>query len=425
MSLLTSNRDFLWLFLGRIVTNIGDSVYYVAAMWLVYDLGGSSFYSGLAGFLTLLPMALQFVTGPFVDKWPIKRTLVITQILQSILILIIPFAYTLNLLTVQLVLVIMPIVSFIEQFAYPSQTKALPILLNDKELIKGNSLFSFAYQGIDLVFNAVSGILVATVGAVTLYVADSITFVIAALLFASVKLPEKTEQTMGKKGLKPAFRQYLEDLQEGFSLVFHSLMATFLIGSIACNFAIGAAMAVLPGFADSKGGAEIYGFYLAAMSCGSLIGALASPWFGKFAVGRVSIVAFCFGSACWIASALIPSVLLGTVLFGIAWLPVGATNVLFAAVVQTVVPNSVLGRINTVSRSMSVVAMPIGSLAGGYLASITFPSLIFSCAGAGLLIVSIVWALHPALRRLPTAEEMNSETFRLNFVSEKQTAAPK
>lgn len=70
---ILKNRNFLLLFLGRIFTNIGDSLYYVAAMWLVYKLSGNPFYSGLAGFLTLLPSALQFLTGPFVDRWPIKK----------------------------------------------------------------------------------------------------------------------------------------------------------------------------------------------------------------------------------------------------------------------------------------------------------------------------------------------------------------
>lgn len=127
---ILKNRNFLLLFLGRIFTNIGDSLYYVAAMWLVYKLSGNPFYSGLAGFLTLLPSALQFLTGPFVDRWPIKNTLVITQVLQCILILIIPITHYFDLLTVQLLLIIMPIVAFIEQFAYPAQSKALPLLLH-------------------------------------------------------------------------------------------------------------------------------------------------------------------------------------------------------------------------------------------------------------------------------------------------------
>lgn len=99
-----------------------------------------------------------------------KNTLVITQVLQCILILIIPITHYFDLLTVHLLLIIMPILAFIEQFAYPAQSKALPLLLHKTQLLKGNSLFSFAYQGIDLICTTLSGILVALFGAITLYV---------------------------------------------------------------------------------------------------------------------------------------------------------------------------------------------------------------------------------------------------------------
>lgn len=417
---ILKNKNFLLLFLGRIVTNIGDSIYYVAAMWLVYSLGRNAFYSGLAGFLTLLPVALQFIAGPFVDRWAIKKTLVITQVLQAALILIIPITYYFDVLSVQIILIVMPIVSFIEQFAYPSQSKALPIILTKKELIKGNSYFSFAYQGIDLVFNAISGVLVAFVGAITLYLADSVTFAAAAILFSLIKISHRKENKVmdAKKDLRTILNTYITELKEGFSIVFSSLMGTFLIGSIVANFSIGAALAILPAFADANGGAEIYGFYLAAMSTGGLIGALLATWMGKFHVGVFSIFAFLSGAICWILSATLPWTYVAIALFGIAWIPVGGTNVIFSATMQSVVPNHLLGRIGSVSRSMSAVAMPIGSLAGGYFATVSSSTFIFAITGSGLAFVSVVWLLHPKLRNLPRADEMTPETFGVHFTEE-------
>lgn len=414
--MILKNNNFFFLLLGRIVTNIGDSIYYVAAMWLVYSLGGNAFYSGLAGFLTLLPSALRFMVGPFVDRWPIKKTLIITQILEAIFILIIPVAYYFDVLTVQLVLIVMPIVAFIEQFAYPSQSKALPLILKKEELVKGNAYFSFAYQGIDLVFNALSGILVAFVGAVTLFLVDSFTFAVAAILFSIIKIPRSDKDEVKKtKGLKNGFKTYFSELKEGFSIVFRSIMGTFLFGSVVANFAIGAALATLPAFADQNGGSEIYGFYLAAMSTGGLIGAVFSTWMGKFRLGYFSIISF-FGSAiCWIIAALVPWSIIGVILYGIAWIPIGGTNVLFASAVQTVVPNQVLGRVNSVSTSMGTIAMPIGSLAGGYFATITSSTLVFALTGLGLMFVTVVWFLHPRLRNLPKASELSPELFGIDF----------
>lgn len=415
---ILKNRNFLLLFLGRIFTNIGDSLYYVAAMWLVYKLSGNPFYSGLAGFLTLLPSALQFLTGPFVDRWSIKNTLVITQVLQCILILIIPITHYFDLLTVQLLLIIMPIVAFIEQFAYPAQSKALPLLLHKTQLLKGNSLFSFAYQGIDLICTTLSGILVALFGAITLYVIDSFTFAITALLFFSLKIPKQTET-----GTTLSTKQYFSDLKEGFSIVFRSLMGVFLIGSVVANFSIGMTMAILPSFADSLGGVKSYGFFLAAISAGSLIGALFSSWVGKRNVGRVSIIGFATGATFWFLSTIVPFQWLSILLFGLAWIPIGATNILFATISQIVIPNQYLGRINSVTRSMGTIAMPIGSLIGGYTANVFSSQLIFALASIGILFISLVWLLHPKLRALPKADEITADTFWVQFKEERGKGA--
>ncbi|HDR8246551.1 MFS transporter [Bacillus cereus group sp. Bce039] len=415
---ILKNRNFRLLFLGRIFTNIGDSLYYVAAMWLVYKLSGNPFYSGLAGFLTLLPSALQFLTGPFVDRWSIKHTLVITQVLQCILILIIPITHYFDLLTVHLLLIIMPIVAFIEQFAYPAQSKALPLLLHKTQLLKGNSLFSFAYQGIDLICTTLSGILVALFGAITLYVIDSFTFAITALLFFSLKIPKQTET-----GTTLSTKQYFSDLKEGFSIVFRSLMGVFLIGSVVANFSIGMTMAILPSFADSLGGVKSYGFFLAAISAGSLIGALFSSWIGKRNVGRVSIIGFATGATFWFLSTIVPFQWLSILLFGLAWIPIGATNILFATISQIVIPNQYIGRINSVMRSMSTIAMPIGSLIGGYTANVFSSQLIFALASIGILFISLVWLLHPKLRALPKADEITADTFWVQFKEERGKGA--
>ncbi|KZD42086.1 MFS ral substrate transporter [Bacillus cereus] len=415
---ILKNRNFLLLFLGRIFTNIGDSLYYVAAMWLVYKLSGNPFYSGLAGFLTLLPSTLQFLTGPFVDRWSIKNTLVITQILQCILILIIPITHYFDLLTVQLLLIIMPIVAFIEQFAYPAQSKALPLLLHKTQLLKGNSLFSFAYQGIDLICTTLSGILVALLGAITLYVIDSFTFAITALLFFSLKMPQQAETNTSL-----STKQYFSDLKEGFSIVFRSLMGVFLIGSVVANFSIGMTMAILPSFADSLGGVKLYGFFLAAISAGSLIGALFSSWVGKRNVGRVSIISFAAGAFFWFLSTIVPFQWLSISLFGLAWIPIGATNILFATISQTLIPNQYLGRINSVMRSMGTIAMPFGSLIGGYTANVFSSQLIFALASIGILFISLVWLLHPKLRSLPKADEITADTFEVRFKVERGKGA--
>ncbi len=419
--LLLKNVNFTLLFLGRMVTNMGDSIYYVAAMWLVYELGGSAFYTGLAGFLTLIPNTLQFLVGPLVDKWQIKKLLILTQVLQAILVLIIPVAHYTGVLNVTMILVIMPLLSALNQFVYPAQSSLLPRIIKKEQLVKGNSLFSFAFQGVDLAFNAIAGILVTLLGAVTLYMIDAVTFIIAAILFSLIKLNKEKEANgteKKKQSVQVAFEQYKYDLREGFSIVFSTHLAKFLLGSVVANFSIGAVYAILPAFADSRGGSDLYGIYLAAISGGALIGALSASWFERFPLGKLTIGLFFIGGFSWILSGLIGVNSLSIVLFGLSWIPIGATNVIMGAAVQSIVPQKLLGRVFSVVSSMGALAMPFGSLSGGYFGDVLGANVVYITCAAGILFVSLAWILNRTLRSLPHTKELNPEEFGLSASKE-------
>lgn len=410
---LFKNGDFARLFFGRLVTNAGDSLYAVAAMWLVYQLGGSAFYTGLAGFLTMFPNTLQFLAGPLVDRWALRKTLVVSQILELLLVLSIPMIYYTGFLSVAVVLVVMPLVASIEQFSFPAETAALPRILEKDQLVKGNSAFSFAYEGLNLVFSGLAGILVALLGAVTLYLVDSVTFAAAVLLFVSLKLPGKAEKDEGKKTVRQAAQKYRKDLAEGFRFVMGSIVAKFFIGAVAANFAFGAAMAVLPAYADLRGNAEYYGFMMAALSGGFLVGALLSSYVERFPMGKMEVVAFFLSTILWVSSVLVPWGILSIVLFGMATVPIGATEVLFAAVMQRIVPQRLLARTFSVVGSISTCAMPFGSLIGGALGAAFGSTVIFGAAASGLLLVAVVWLFVTDLRQLPRAKEIDPEKYGL------------
>ncbi|WP_373285580.1 MFS transporter [Paraliobacillus quinghaiensis] len=405
------NKNFLFLFLGRLVSNAGDSLYAVAAMWLVYDLGGSAFYTGLAGFLTLLPQSLQFLAGPLVDRWQLKWTLVISQLIEFFLIIIIPICYYLGLLNVSVVLTVMPLATLVNQVAYPAQSASLPRILSKDQLVKGNSAFSFAYQGVDLTFNALAGVLVALVGAVSLYIIDSITFLIAALLFLSLNVPQKEKKLnkKSKKSFKQVMSTYVDEIKEGISFIRGSLLEKIILGSVVANFAVGMTIAVLPVLADTLGGSDIYGYYLAALSAGSLLGALSASWAEKFPLGRFAIVSFSIGSALWVLSSIAPWTALSIALFGIAWIPIGMTNVLFAALLQTTIPENLLGRVFSVLMSINTIAMPIGSLIGGTLTELIGSQIVFGTTALGIAVVPIYWFFfNKDLRDLPVIKNIDA-----------------
>lgn len=414
---LLKNVNFTTLLLGRMVTNIGDSLYTIAAMWLVYELGGSTFYTGLAGFLTMMPRLFQFLTGPVVDKYPLKKILVITQGIQFMFILSILVVYAAGYLNVFILLVIMPIITSVNQFVYPAQTASLPRIVEKDQLVQANSLFSFAYQGIDIISTSLGGILIALMGVMTLYIVDTVTFLIALLLFSSLKIPHDVDskQNEGKNrevsSFKFQLKQYTGSLKEGYLFVKGSIISKFFYGSVAANFSFGIALAVLPAYSNDRGGPELYGYFLAAFSAGFLIGAFVSNLLKILPFGKTVVFSFFLSALLWISSVFVPSSILSIIIFTLALVPLGAAEVTMAAVGQQIIPQRFLARTFSLISSISASAMPLGALLGGYLGTIVNPSITFVVGSLGMLTVSLVWFVIPQLRRIPKVDDIKPEDY--------------
>ncbi|KAB1192762.1 MFS transporter [Haloferax sp. MBLA0076] len=421
-SLLVRNANVRRLILGRLVTNAGDSVYAIAAMWLVYDLTGSSAYTGLAGFLTMAPQAMQVLAGPLVDRWSIRRILVGTQLTQAVLVLVIPLADFLGHLSVWVVLTVMPLVSLLNQLVYPAQSAVVPRLVDDDDLVAANSLLSLSYQGVDLAFNAVAGVLIAATSAVTLYLVDSVSFAIAAGLFVRLSIPSTADGTVGENrneaeaavdavsdggtdesaGDDEAVQTgYVSDLQAGLGFVRGSILLPLLVSGLVVNGVLGGVWATMPAFADARGGPEAYGFLMAAIAGGMLVGAVGASTFDHLPFGSLTIGLFVFSGVGWLVAIAVPS-LAGTVAFlALATVPLGISNVLSVAMIQSLVPESLLGRVMATVGSLSTLMMPVGSALGGFLGDYVGSTSVVAAGGVGLLFVAVYVVALPTLRRLP------------------------
>jgi MFS family permease len=438
-NVLFRNSDLRRLVFGRLVTNAGDSVYAIAAMWLVYDLTGSSAYTGLAGLLTMGPQALQVFVGPLVDRWPLRRILVGTQVVQAVLVLVIPLAFYLDALTVWIVLTVMPLVSLLNQFVYPAQSAALPRIVDQEDLVSANSLLSLAYQGVDMAFNALAGVLVAAVGAVTLYLLDSVSFAVAAMLFLGLRVPKTSEsagevaETDAEPSDEPTTTaaavtdggddsdesvtvdvdrdsSYLTDLRAGLSFMRGTILLPLLVTSVVANGTLGGVWATMPAFADARGGPEAYGVLMAAIAGGMLVGALVASWFEAWPLGRLTVVLYALSGSVWLAAVASSSLPTTAVLLALALVPVGVSNVIVVTMFQTLVPDDLLGRVMAAIGSISTVAMPLGSAAGGLIADATSATYVVAGGGLGLLFVAVYIAAMPSLRGLPRTDEL--ETLR-------------
>jgi predicted MFS family arabinose efflux permease len=409
---LLKNRDFLRLLFGRLVTNAGDSLYAVAAMWLVHDITGSTLYTGIASSLLLLPLTLQFIAGPLVDRWPIIRALVVIQLIQAVALLSLPLAeYTGN-LTVELVIVTIPLLALLNQFVYPAQSAVLPRIIRTDQLTRGNSAFSFANNGLDMLFEALGGVLIALVGAMSLFVLDSVTFVLAALFFVGVQLPPTEDSD--EEPSKIDVSGYIADLAEGVKCLRGSVLVEMTFITMVVNFGVGMMFAVLPSFADIRAGPAFYGVMLAALGVGTTLGAAIASKLETVKFGHVRIIGHASSCILWLGAVYSPWPPLAVGLFALAWVPAGIGGVMASTFEQTVTPNHLLGRISSATASVSTLSLPIGALLGGVVGSVIGPVSTMMMGGLTFGFAGLFFALRPRLRGLPAMNDIDPKEFNLN-----------
>ena len=131
--------------------------------------------------------------------------------------------------------------------------------------------------------------LIIVLGAVSLYLWNSIGFFIGALLFSQLKIKKSIKtsdnndnktsmnNTVTSKPKRNALKSYWADMKEGLRYILATPLARVQMGMIVIN-AGGATFTVMPAFADSLGGAGVYGILLMAQAFGSLLGAILAPY---------------------------------------------------------------------------------------------------------------------------------------------------
>jgi hypothetical protein len=433
-ALLVDNRPFRRLFAGSVVSSVGDALYTVAATWLVWSLTGSTVATGAAGVATRAPQTLQALVGPVVDRAPLRRVLVGSELVQLVVVLVVPVAAALDVLSAWAVVATMAALELANQFSNPAAVAAIPRLVDEDRLVRANSLGNVAGQASRAAANAAAGVLLATVGAVALYLVDAATFAVAAVLMLGVRASalrvrdgdapvddgdgaeadsraapdggeadsESDEPSDGSGWLA----RYRSDLTAGLRLVWASTLRHLLTASLLAGFLGGLTVAVLPAYADLLAGAAVYGALVAARNGGAFVGSVVAPAVEERRFGLVAAGGFVVAGGAWLAGVGAGRPAVTAALFGVAAVVPGVYNVLVGAVLQTGVPADRLGRVRAVVGSAQGIVVPLGLAVGG-LAGETLPvRWVVTGTGVGYLLVAAYYLAVPALRRFPPATEV-------------------
>lgn len=399
--------NFRRLFVSASMSSMGDWLDLVALLALVsvvWDKG--AFGLAAVSVAVGLPQLLAPLLGVWVDRWPVRRVLVMMDVLRAVATLGLFFAPTM--------VVLLPLV-FLRAccgaaFVAAEQT-AIRLSIADDMLVAANSLNQMMLQSVKIVGPAIGGLIVASSSIHTAFAVNAASYALSAVLLVGISLADRPRPEGEATG-------YVAELLEGMRFVFGSaplrtlavvmavLMAVIFLYDSMSPLAV-AALGLAPPY---------IGYLLAAVGVGGVVGA---ALVGKFFDGRRPFLLI--GSAVLVIGALIAAIGLGIVeswrTGPVPWLVVvflvgvASAGVLvpYAFVLQTATPADRMGRVVTLMGVIPGVCAVLSPSIAAWLVDRWGPGPVFLGAGMALLATAAVLLVsQPRLRHATVAGRVDS-----------------
>jgi MFS family permease len=200
--LLRSNRSFRFLWLGQVVSQMGDWFDTIAVYTIALRLTGSSRSVALIMVARFLPSVVMGpLSGAVADRFSRRSIMITSDVMRAIVVLGFLFVRRPDQMWLVYVLTILQLA--FSAFFEPAKTAAIPSIVSDRELVSANAIASVTWSAMLTLGAAIGGFVAGWFGTDAAFILDSLTFVASALLISSVHFPkrarrEKTKLSIGK-----------------------------------------------------------------------------------------------------------------------------------------------------------------------------------------------------------------------------------
>ena len=363
------------LLIGRIATNIADSLFYITILWYFKIIFHSPMILSLVFIADSTIDMCAFIFGPLIDRVYIKNLLkyvTVGQIILSIVASILFHFKNWKTLTLVLLLLTYILSTIGSTLIYPAEEKILPSIVNKNKLTKVNSLFQVTYRILDLFLDALATVIVTYFSFNKAMVISAFVFTIALGFYAKLYLPRNL--IVSVKDQDYFTGKYLQDLLKGWYVLKNEGRILLLIIPLAVtNLFYGIASVGMPYFSSqyltksaiSYGGLELFS------SIGGLLGSLIVSKIDTLKPNLEQLIVICLGLAgiSVVLEALvanyIPWLILIFALSSAFWISI--MNINFEVLIQESFSPRILGRIETINSSIINCMIPIGSFLGGLI----------------------------------------------------------
>ncbi len=416
------NRDFGLLFWGRLVSQVGDGIHYLALTWLVLDLTGSGTALGTMLFASSIPMVLLApFTGVLADLWDRKTIVVSMDVLRGLIILSLAFIFRAGHVTMPVLYIATIFSSLCGVLFGPAISATIPGLVKKEELVKANSLNNLSRAATMIVGPVLGALLLGTTGYFGVFFINGIAFLLSAFSETFIRFPQIVREQTLTQGPSSS-QQFLLTFKEGFTYIWRNVgLKSLIFYATALNF-FGAPLlnVVLPYFGKEVLALEAqqYGTIQAMLPVGFLIGTVSVGYLTKkfrkdslltsavtlqgLIVGLLGVFAIpsVYGNAGLVNTlmALSGSLLLIGVMNTLV-------NVPFQVMLQETVPDGYRGRVYGLLDSIGQMLVPLSMAFSGVLVDSFSAASLFMVSGLITAALGLSMASSPKIKLLYATEE--------------------
>jgi len=405
---LWRNHDFLKFWLGETLSLLGTQVTNLALpLTAIYAFGATDTQVGVLRFVQLAPyIGLALLFGVWVDRARRRQVMLGANAIRLVLLAAVPTLSATHLLSMPVLLVIAGGIGVASVLFDVSWMSYVPTLVRDpRHYVEASAKMGISSSAADVAGPGLAGALINVLTAPVALIVDAFSYLVSVVSLLMIRSPEP-------RPARAETRHVSVELRDGLRWVLSDRVLRWLaVIGFCCNFSMVTVwtMFLLYAARDLQLGSTAIGGIFATASVGGLLGALLSrKVLDRFPVGRVYLVA---QSALLLGPALIPAaagsrpvmIALFTLSFFTTYLGLGVAGVIIVSLRQSVTPQSMMGRMTAVFRTLLFGGGALGGLTAGLLSDAVGPrtALAIAATASAAVVIALVASPVTRVRGLP------------------------
>ncbi|HEX6777318.1 MAG TPA: MFS transporter [Ktedonobacterales bacterium] len=375
--MLLINRNYTLLWLGGLISQIGDVLFMIMLILWVGTLLRNQNAAPLAVSGVVLADALPALligpfAGVFVDRWPKQRMVRLMDALRAVLVCALlpisgPFPLPLA-LKLTIIYLVVAAVSSLSQFFTPATKAILKEVVSEEQLTRASALTVGGGACAWTIGSACAGLCYVSLGAGWAMAVNAASFVCSWVLIGRMRVSESAKTAAAQSA---PLRRVLTELREGLRCIQGQLRTLLLTWSLySFGWGIVNVLAFFYITQNIHVPTSLFGLWLAVTGSGGILGtALVDSAAAKRGATSVYARALLFAGVMVVVSTVPNQAIIALVGFTLNGVVMVQAEVLLGPLVLLATPEQMVGRVFSVLGTVTTLSALLATFLSGYVSS--------------------------------------------------------